>query len=351
MSFFKHSYVAGVSLALPRRRLHLADLNFGERYITRTSHLTGIEDVCLAEPGQTVSDYAVQAAKYMFSEMEVDCSTIDSVVFVSGYPDYPQPCTAGIIQEKLGLRLNMPVFDINHLCSGFIYGIYQASLLIESGACHNVLLCMGDFSASTTIHPKDKSARMVAGDSACAVLISRAEDMEFPEEFSFYHDGSRARKLGLFVGGTRYPHRPGVTDVEKEDENGNIRTDENFYMDGMEIMRFAMTEVQPRVEEVLQKCGWKKDAVDVIGFHQANEFIVKSLIRQMKLPKEKTPIAVRHTGNLGCDSIPIALFQQSKVVDSSEWKKCVLCGFGGGLSSAAVGLDLHRTRFLEPVIV
>jgi len=223
MSFFKHSYVAGVSLALPRRRLHLADLNFGERYITRTSHLTGIEDVCLAEPGQTVSDYAVQAAKYMFSEMEVDCSTIDSVVFVSGYPDYPQPCTAGIIQEKLGLRLNMPVFDINHLCSGFIYGIYQASLLIESGACHNVLLCMGDFSASTTIHPKDKSARMVAGDSACAVLISRAEDMEFPEEFSFYHDGSRARKLGLFVGGTRYPHRPGVTDVEKEDENGNIQ--------------------------------------------------------------------------------------------------------------------------------
>lgn len=351
MSAFSTPYVAGMTVALPKERVHLRDLPFGEAFLERTIKLTGIEDVCYAPSDKTVTDYAVEGAKQLFQMLEFDPSKIDGILFVSGYPDYIQPCTAGIIQARLNLTTKCVAMDINHVCSGFVYGLMEAFMLIQNGLCHNVLLCMGDLAASRAIHPKDRSGRMVAGDSGAAVLISASDMPRFSTEFSFYHDGTRAEKLGIFVGANRRPRKAGVTDVEKEDENGNVRTDESFYMDGMEVMRFAMTEVRPSVQEVLDRCGWTKEDVDVFGFHQANEFIVKNLVRNLKLPAEKTPIFVRHTGNLGPDSIPMALIQHSLTHDTTQWKRCVLCGFGAGLSCASVGIDFSETQVFSSIEV
>lgn len=351
MSAFSTPYVAGMTVALPKERVHLRDLPFREAFLERTIKLTGIEDVCYAPSDKTVTDYAVAAAKHLFQTLEFDPSKIDGILFVSGYPDYIQPCTAGVIQARLNLTTKCVAMDINHVCSGFVYGLMEAFMLIQNGLCHNVLLCMGDLAASRAIHPKDRSGRMVAGDSGAAVLISAFDTPRFSTEFSFYHDGTRAEKLGIFVGANRRPRKAGVTDVEKEDENGNVRTDESFYMDGMEVMRFAMTEVRPSVQEVLDRCGWTKEDVDVFGFHQANEFIVKNLMRNLKLPAEKTPIFVRHTGNLGPDSIPMALIQHSLTHDTTQWKRCVLCGFGAGLSCASVGIDFSETHVFSSIEV
>lgn len=351
MSVFSTPYVAGMTVALPKERVHLRDLPFGKAFLERTIKLTEIEDVCYAPSDKTVTDYAVEAAKHLFQRLKFDASEINGILFVSGYPDYIQPCTAGVIQARLGLTTKCVAMDINHVCSGFVYGLLEAFMLIQNGLCQNVLLCMGDLAASRAIHPKDRAGRMVAGDSGAAVLISASDVPCFSTEFSFYHDGSRADKLGIFVGANRRPREAGVTDVEKEDENGNIRTDENFYMDGMEVMRFAMTEVRPSVQEVLDRCSWAKEDVDVFGFHQANAFIVKSLIRHLKLPAERVPLFVKHMGNLGPDSIPMALIQHSLTHDTTQWKRCVLCGFGAGLSCASVGIDFSETQVFSSIEV
>lgn len=347
---FNKPYVAGISIALPKTRIHLMDLNFDKRRIERTIRLTGIENTCLAESDKTAADYDIAAAEHLLKNLGVFPDEIDGVLFVSGYPDYIQPATAGVIQRQLGVQKNCVALDINHVCSGFIYGLLQGYMLIETGMCKNVLLCMGDIAAARAIHAKDFGGRMVAGDSGAAVLICEKKDSDLlPTDFSFYHDGSGAEKLGILVGANRYPKQPGITDVEHTDENGNIRTNENWYMDGMAVMEFAMDCVPPKVDEVIRKCGWKKDEVDVFGMHQANAFIVKKLIRQMKISPDKTPICVKNTGNLGPDSIPWALYQYSMMQDSSKWKKCILCGFGAGLSVGVAGIDLSKTKFIKHI--
>lgn len=351
MSFHK-AYIAGITIALPTTRVHLMDLDFDTKRIERTIQLTGIEDTCLAEPDKTAADYDIAAARHLLNSLNVLPNEIDGVLFVSGYPDYIQPATAGVIQRQLGIQKNCVALDINHVCSGFIYGLLQGYMLIETGMCRNVLLCMGDIAAARAIHKKDFGGRMVAGDSGAAILIRAKQNNNLlAAEFSFYHDGSGAEKLGILVGANRYPKQVGITNVEHTDENGNTRTAENWHMDGMAVMEFAMDCVQPKVDEVIRKCGWEKEDINVFGFHQANEFIVKKLIRQMKISPDRTPIYVKHTGNLGPDSIPWALYRHSKTEDSRNWKKCILCGFGAGLSVGVVGLDLSKTKFIDHIEV
>ncbi len=349
MSRFTQPYIEGLTLALPKKKRHLTELGFDPQVIRRIIKMTGIEDTCVSDINKTAADYSIDAANHLFEHLNINRSEIDGVVFVSGYPDYIQPCTAGVIQDRLGLAKRIVAIDINHVCSGFIYGLLEAFMLIQTEVCKKVLLCMGDIAATRSIHPKDKSGVTVAGDSGAAILITASKKDNFITEFSFSHDGSRADCLGILVGSNRYPARPGVTDVEKVDGNGNVRTDENWYMDGLEVMRFAMTDVHPCVNEVLKKCEWDKSEVDVYGFHQANEFIVKKIANQMELSMDKVPIYVKNTGNLGPDSIPWALIQHSHVQDSKQWKKVILCGFGAGLSCGTVGLDLSFTQFIDPI--
>ena len=335
--------IAGMAVTVPKERVDLLDLGFDAYTMQRTMKLTGVRSVRYAADGMTSSDYCLDAAQALLVELSVPGESVDGIVFLTPHPDYYYPGNTGTIQSRLGLSKRCVALDVNHACTAMVYGLYLADLVIRAGECHNVLVCCGDTS-SRHLHPKDRAMRMVIGDGGAAALVTAGG--EHLSKYAFFHDGDRMRTLYTPAGGERMPICPGVTDREETDAEGNVRTLEHEYMDGMEVMRFVMHEVPPLIDVVLQKSEWTHEDASVYALHQANVFIVKSLMRAMQLPKDKVLIDIDGIGNIGGASVALALCNAAQTADTAGWDKSVLAGFGSGLSAAAMTADLSETVFL-----
>lgn len=344
--FFSKAQISAVAAVTPKTRFPLTELSarYGEKEIARIIASTGIREVTVAEEGMTSADYAFAAAQRLIAETGTDVSEIDGLIFLTESPDYIIPNTAAVLQDRLGLRTDTVNMDLRYGCAGYVYGLFQASLLIESGYCKKVLFLAGD-TISHYINENDRSLRMVNGDAACATLLE-ASGEEIRSSYEFFVDGSGLGSLLIPAGGRRCPARPGVTDVLAYDEDGNGRTPEDLYMNGMDIMVFAIRKVPVLVKKLLEQTGWSKDEIDLFAFHQANKLIIDRIAKTLKVPSEKIPICMEHTGNCGFDSIPLMLCTEFPGVHP-ELHKVIACGFGAGLIAAAGALDLSRTVFLK----
>ena len=284
--------IRGISAVIPKERIALVDLaanfNMNEVSLKNIINLSGIREIRQTAPDETISDLCVCAAKHLLDELNFDKSQIDAVVFVTPCPDYIQPGPAYLVHNQLNLSPNCLVFDFNHACVGYVNAMFQAFLMIQSGYCKNVLLCSGD-TPTKSIHPKDKSLRMVQGDAGSATLISTGENSQ--SAFDFYVDSTNYKALYIPAGGSRMPHKVGVTDVEIEDEQGNIRTLENAYMNGLDVMAFAVGAVPKSVKKVLSLIDWNKDDVGIFAFHQANKFMVDFIGKKLRVPLYRSPLA------------------------------------------------------------
>lgn len=350
--FFATTSIRAIAVALPKNKLDLLTLSsiYGEEAVKKIIKNTGISEIrispSLSEHDQkTSADYCIESAKRIFSEGKITPEDIDAVIFVTEFPDYIIPHTSAIIQAKLGLPHRVIAFDINYGCAGYVYGIFQASLLIESGYCENVLLCVGD-TPTKAVNPQDKSLRMVFGDAGSATILSRCENA-CRTAFSFYTDGEKANNLMIPAGAFRMPHREGVTDVLTFDKNGNGRTLENAYMDGMSIMEFVLNHVKNVVHNTLEMLNLPIDSIDLFAFHQANILILNYLAQHLKIPRQKVPFGAAKTGNTTCASIPLMLSTLYPGINPSL-KQVLICGFGTGLSCASSVIDLSKTEIFEP---
>ncbi|WP_342432767.1 ketoacyl-ACP synthase III [Neobacillus sp. FSL H8-0543] len=344
---FKNSIIKGISTAIPKDIFDFNTLaaDFGNEEVKRIVASTGIEQVRVAREGQCTSDLCVAAAENLFAKLEVNPSTIDGIVFVSQTPDYKMPATSVLLQHRLGLPTTAVAFDINYGCSGFVYGLYQASMMIEAGGCERVLVCVGDTS-TRMVHPGDRSIRMVFGDGGSATLVEKGESTS---HFILRTDGSGAENLIIPAGGSRKPISDG-TSIPIEAEDGNIRNEETVRMDGMEIMSFALREIPPMIDELLNVTGWRKDEVGTYALHQANKFMLEYLRRKIKLQKNSVPISVANVGNTGPASIPLMLsIKRQELSESNQLQKVICCGFGVGLSWASCALDLSSTLISDPI--
>lgn len=343
---FYGSELHAVAAVIPAKHLTLLDFagEFGEETLKKIETLTGIEEVTIAEEGMTSGDYCCAAAKILFTELGVQAEDIESLVYVTETPDHIIPATAPIIQDKLGISNDTINLDLRCSCSGFVYGLFQASLLIETGVCDNVLLLVGNTS-SRLVNPKDRALFMVTGDAACAALVTRSE-ADNPTCFSFYVDGGGLRHIYIPAGGSRMPVQKGVTDVVEYDEEGNAHTKENLIMNGLEVMNFAIRHGRELIEKVMADRKWKPEDVDLFAIHQANEMIVKRIAKGVKADMSKVPISLKHTGNCGLASIPLTLCNTFEGIHP-ELKRVVACGFGSGLIAAACATSFERTKFIR----
>lgn len=338
--------IVGISSAVPKNILNLESLgeSYGNRYVKKVSMVTGIHSVRVAENGKTAADYCIAAAENLFDKMSYNRSEIDALVFVSQSPDYMVPHTSAIMQHRLGLSNRVAAFDLNYGCPGFVYGLFQAYSLINSGFVNKVLLCCGD-TMTNKINPQDKALRMVMGDGGSAIILEKSDNVE--NVFKFYTDGSRAEKLMVKAGAARLPVQIGLTDVVTTDEDGNSRSLENLYMDGIEVMNFALKDVATLINEVLDSASWNKDMVDKYLFHQANALIVQYLAKKLGLPVEKTPIGVDGIGNTSSASIPVMLCKNYGENRCVDFGKTVICGFGTGLSAVAIAMPVNNVYISE----
>ncbi|MGJ7919516.1 3-oxoacyl-ACP synthase III family protein [Neobacillus sp. LXY-4] len=346
---FTTSIIKGIAAAIPKDILGLISLGsqYGNEEVKRIIASTGVEQVRVARNDQCTSDLCAAAAKELFSKLEIEPSTIDGIVFVSQTPDYKMPATSVLLQHRLGLPKTAVAIDINYGCSGFVYGLYQAFMMVEAGGCERVLLCVGDTSTKM-VHPGDRSVRMVFGDGGSATLIEKGESTS---HFILKSDGAGAEYLIIPAGGSRKPLSE-ETSIPFEAEDGNIRNEETVRMNGMEIMTFALREVPLMIDELLDSSGWKKEDVGTFALHQANKFMLDYLRKKMKLQKNSVPIAVSNVGNTGPASIPLMLsIKHKELSESNQLQKVVCCGFGVGLSWASCSLDLSSTYILDPIEV
>jgi 3-oxoacyl-[acyl-carrier-protein] synthase-3 len=336
--------IASIVSCIPKNKVNLNTFanEYGYNEVSKIIKTTGIETIRQAEFNVTTSDLCLESAKELIRKNNINPYDIDAVIFVSQTADYKMPQTSHIIQDKLKLSEGTLCFDLPIGCNGYIYGLYQASLLISSNSSKNVLLLSGDTSTKL-INEKDKSLKMVFGDGASATLIREGVD-----ELSFiiYSDGSQFDSLIIPDGGCRNPINERSSQINF-DSDGNGRTSSNLYMDGMAIFNFAIKRVPPLIEEILDFVDWEKDGVDLYGMHQANKFMIDYLRKKCRLSSEKMPVAVDGIGNTGPGTIPILLTEL--YAESKSLNKVVLCGFGIGLSWGAVSCNLSKTKILNTI--
>ena len=340
---FTVPFVRGISVSVPKERVDLSELDFDSSIIEKTIKTTGVRKIRQSPADKTISDYCIDAAENLFNEIEFDKSEIDGIVFVTYTDDYISPGSGYIVQNRLNLSDACIVTDIKQACAGFVHGLFQAFLLVQSGYCKNVLVCVGDTLTKVISH-KSKSERMIFGDAGSVALVSAGDGTE-RAAFSFFNSGKNFNALYVPARGFRTPSQAGVTDKETIDENGNIRTLENLYMNGLEVMTFVVYAAPRAVKNVLAMSNLTKENVDAFVFHQANKTMVKSLGRVLKLPPEKVPIHLEEYGNTAASSIPLTLCLEK--ISGKNFGDVVLCGYGNGLTCGAVSLSLKRAHLCK----
>jgi len=324
--------VKAISYYLPEKVVSNADLvrEFGTWTENKIFNKTGIKERRVVTD-EIVSDIAVKAALKLFSENDIKTDEIDYLLLCTECPDYFLPATACVVQDRLGLRKNIGAYDINLGCSGFVYGLAAAKSLICAGMAQNVLFITAD-TLTKTIHPMDKSTRTLFGDAAAAALVTKS-DINGVLDFVFGTDGSGMNRL-IIPAGAWAERSSEETRAEVTNRWGNIRTRENLYMDGPEIMNFTLDVVPKMFEDVLTKNNMQFDDIDYVVFHQASLMLLEKLRNTLNIPEDKFFINIQNKGNTAGCTIPLALrdMQIQGLLKKSD--KIMIIGFGVGLSYA-----------------
>jgi 3-oxoacyl-[acyl-carrier-protein] synthase-3 len=328
--------IAGTAYYLPEREL--TNESLAEELpgwpAEKIFEKTGIRSRRIAAPDECASDLGVRAAQALFARGICAPADVDYLLFCTQTPDYFLPATACIVQERLSLPSSCGAIDINQGCSGFVYGLSLAKSLVESGIARNVLLITAD-TYSKLLNRRDRSVRTLFGDGAAATLVRGADDeREHLGPFVFGTDGRGAQNLIVKAGGMRVPISS-ESGQEREDKDGNWRSDANLSMNGPEIFNFTLSAVPRAIAALLQKAEMTMDDVDFFVFHQANRFMLDRLRDKLKIRPEKFCLDMEWCGNTVSSTIPIALARATASGAVAPGARVLLAGFGVGYSWAA----------------
>lgn len=280
---------------------------------------SGIKTRHRAAPDELTSDLAVLAAKAAMQSASVTPDDIDLIVIATTTPDLTFPATAAIVQKKLGIS-HGAAFDMQAVCSGFVYGISIVAAMLESGQAKRALL-IGAETMSRIIDWTDRSTAVLFGDGAGAVVI---EARKTDNDAATGIIGSYLRSDGaysdlLYVDGG--PSSTGTT--------GHLQ------MNGPEVYRHAVGNIAEAINTLLAQSALTIDEVDWFVPHQANKRIIDGVAKKIGLPAEKTVLTIEKHANTSAASIPLALDALSKSGRLRSGDLVMLEAMGGGLSWGA----------------
>jgi len=282
---------------------------------------TGIGERRIAAPEETTCTLAVNAARCALHKAGVDPRELDLVIVATCTPDFANmPATASLVQEALGAT-RAGAFDLNAVCSGFIYALATGSQFIATGAYRNVLV-IGAEVFTRILDWQDRSTCVLFGDGAGAVVLQPTDEPGGLLSFVLGSDGSGACSLYVPAGGSR---RPASEETVKEREH-------YVKMQGREVFRFATRVMPESVQQALELAGMTADDIDLLIPHQANVRIIDAAARRLKLPDSAVFANVERYGNTSAASIPVALCEALEEGRVNAGDTLVMSGFGAGLS-------------------
>lgn len=350
-SFFHGVRIAGITAVVPAEEILLDDeaefYDNSLKKVARVKKISGFNKRRIAPQGITASDLCIQAAQTLIKNMNIDRQTIDALIFITQSPDYPVPATCFIQQAALGLKSGCALFDVNHGCAGYVYGLWLASCMIASGACRNVLLLAGD-AIFGYLKKANRVLAPVFGDAGSATLVQKDKTAK-GLSFAIQNDGNGYETIIRPGGGLRLPHLPEDSSGKYEeiitDSSGNPWSAGgigNTFMNGKAIFDFTMNTVPLHIQKHLEHDGISQDMLDYLILHQANRQIVENIAFQTGFAPQKAPWeTLAKYGNQSCASIPCVICDQlQKSLNFGNKLSLMLCGYGIGLACASCLCDL-----------
>lgn len=290
--------------------------------MTATINALGIEQrhVC-ANPETTALDMCCKAAERIFDDGRIAREDIGAVVFVTQTPDMLIPNNASVAQFRLGLQRDTLAFDINHACAGWIYGLWNASLVAKN-LNKKVLLLDGDTN-SKYVSPWDKGTALLFGDAGTATVITPSQDAN-DWFFTFDTDGSKAGATTLDIG---FKHQLSERSFEYEvQKDGDKRRQIDMYMDGAEIFAHGYQNIPRLITEFMDELETDESEYDRLVAHQANLLLLRKVAKKIGFPEEKLSVIIKDYGNSSSTCIPLTI--------CTEGKPChaLIYGIGAGIS-------------------
>jgi 3-oxoacyl-[acyl-carrier-protein] synthase-3 len=322
----RYSRITGTGSYLPPRRVTNADLasELAARGIETSDQWiverTGIRARHFAGPDVTTSDLAVQAARHAIEAAGIAAGDIDLIILATSTPDMVFPSAACIVQNKLGIA-GCAAFDVQAVCSGFVYALVIADSMIKTGAASKALV-IGAEVFSRILDFNDRTTCVLFGDGAGAVVLE-ASDTPGILSSDLHADGKHVGILCV----------PGTV------SGGQVLGDPLLKMDGQAVFKLAVGVLEDAARAALAKAGKTAADIDWLVPHQANIRIMQSTAKRLKLPMNKVVVTVDEHGNTSAASIPLALDAAVRSGKVKHGETLMLEGVGGGFTWGAVLLD------------
>ena len=281
---------------------------------------TGIEQRHIAVEGETTVDLAEQASRNAIQAAGIDASEIDLIVFATSTPDKIFPSSACILQARLDIH-GCPAFDIQAVCTGFIYALSVAEKFIQTGSARTALV-VGAEVFSRILNWEDRDTCVLFGDGAGAVILQADEETGILS--SHIHADGKYENL-LWV-----PH--GVGDGFDQVKEGKAFVE----MRGNEVFKMAVNTLGRIVDETLAANDMEKSDIDWLVPHQANIRIIKATARKLKMSMEQVVVTVNKHGNTSAASVPLALDVAVRDGRIKRGELLLLEAFGGGFTWGSV---------------
>lgn len=319
----RYARITGTGSYLPPRRLTNADLaaqlaasgvETSDEWIVER---TGIRARHFAAPDVCSSDLGLEAARAALAAAKLAPSDIDLIIVATSTPDMVFPSTACILQHKLGAH-GGAAFDIQAVCSGFVYALSVADAMIQTGAANRALV-VGAEVFSRILDFKDRTTCVLFGDGAGAVVLEASETPGILAS-DLHADGKHV----------------GILCVPGNVSGGQILGDPLLKMDGQAVFKLAVGVLESAARATLAKAGKTEADIDWLIPHQANIRIMQSTARKLKLPMDKVVVTVDQHGNTSAASIPLALDSAVRAGNVKPGQLLMLEGVGGGFTWGAV---------------
>lgn len=323
----RFSRITGTGSYLPPRRVTNAELvaRLAQQGIESSDQWirerTGIRARHFAEPGVFASDLGTEAARKALESAGVAAREIDLIIVATSTPDMVFPSTATILQRKLGVA-GCAAFDVQAVCSGFVYAVTVADSMIRSGAANKALV-IGAEVFSRLLDFNDRTTCVLFGDGAGAVVL-QASNTPGILATDLHADGKYADILCV----------PGHV------SGGQVLGTPLLRMDGQAVFKLAVGALEGAARAVLDKAGRTDADIDWLVPHQANIRIMQGTAKKLKLPMAKVVVTVDEHGNTSAASIPLALDDAVRGGRIHKGDTVMLEGVGGGFTWGAVLLDL-----------
>ncbi|MEX0637295.1 MAG: beta-ketoacyl-ACP synthase III [Burkholderiales bacterium] len=312
-----YSRIVGTGSYLPPRVVGNAE--FASRLETSDQWIrerTGIVQRHIADESQASSDLALAASRAALQAASLRPEDVDLIIVATSTPDFIFPSTACLLQAKLGVR-NCPAFDVQAVCSGFVYALATADSFIRAGM-NKCALVVGAEVFSRILDWNDRGTCVLFGDGAGAVVLARAEQPGLHASV-LRADGSYADILSV----------PGNVC------GGRIVGSPYLHMQGGQVFKFAVKVLDEVARETLAAAGMQLADVDWLIPHQANVRILEATARKLGLPLERLVVTVDHHGNTSAASVPLALDEYVRAGKIRAGHRVMMQGVGGGFTWGA----------------